>query len=116
VEEQQEPQAEQHSSPWPAVVFAFLGGGLAVAGMWIRQPTIEFLACGSLLFAWYLARTSGDDAVTDEAAAGQPVVDESANGKATGENPMAKRSTQLLLLLFALVTGAVGSLRIMRGG
>lgn len=115
MDEEQEPQAEQ-SSPWPALTFAFLGAGLAVAGMSVEGPTVEFLACGCLLFSWYLARTSGDDAAGDEAADDETLIVETAPKKPAPNHPMANRSTQLLLLLFALLTGVIGALRVMRGG
>ena len=104
-------QAEP-SSPWPAVTFAFLGGGLAVVGVSVQRPTVEFLACGALLVAWYLARTSGGAAAGDQANDDQAA---SAEDRPAVDHPMAKRSTQLLLLLFAVIVGAVGALRIMRG-
>ena len=115
MDEEQKPQAEQ-SSPWPALTFAFLGAGLAVVGMSVEGPTVEFLACGCLLFSWYLARTSGDDAARDEAGDDETPIAETAPKRPVPDHPMAKRSTQLLLLLFALLTGAIGALRVMGGG
>ena len=81
---------------WPAVLFAFLGGGLAMAAIGIEHWAAEFGACGCLVVAWYLSRPLGE-------AESNP-------------HPMGRRSTQLLLMAFAAITGVAGALRLIRGG
>jgi len=107
----QPPQLPQEQpSPWPALAFAFAGGGLALAGVSIQRPAVEFLACGCLLVSWYLARlTTGDQQATEPG-------EEVAAPPAPADHPMARRSTQLLLLVLALIVGGVGALRVVRGG
>ncbi|MCP4246595.1 MAG: hypothetical protein GY778_06065 [bacterium] len=106
-------EAASTYSPYPAVALAFVGGGLALADVSIQHWPLAFGACGCLLASWYLARFAGPSPGEDEAA------DENAlSGEAPEPivHPLAKRSTQTLLLALALITGAVGIYRVMHLG
>jgi hypothetical protein len=90
------PPGDTAATTWPAVFFAFLGGGLAMAAIGLEHWAVEFAACGCLVVAWYLSRPLGE--------------------AETNPHPLGRRSTQLLLMAFAAVTGVAGVLRLIRGG
>ena len=100
-------------SPYPAVALAFVGGGLALADVSIQHWPLAFGACGCLLVSWYLARFSGQSPGEEQGTG-----DECRSGEAPEpvEHPLAKRSTQTLLLALALIAGAVGVYRVMHLG
>lgn len=94
----QEPHqaSEEPSSSVPAVVFAFAGAGLALAGMRLQHWAADMGACVCLLMAWYLTGSLA--------------------GSGPADHPMGKRSTRLLLVAFAVLTGGAGLWRLVRGG
>jgi hypothetical protein len=93
-DEDQPPDAPP--TAWPAVFFAFAGGGLAMAAIGLEHWAAEFAACGCLALAWYLSRQLGE--------------------AENNVHPLGRRSTQLLLMAFAAITGVAGVLRLIRGG
>ena len=90
------PQPDQQApSPWPATLLAIVGGVLAVASIRLEHPATDFGACVCLLLSWRMSGSMGDNGLSD--------------------HPLAKPMTQKLLLAFAILTGLIGTLRLVRG-
>ena len=94
--DQEDALVEPSPSAVPAVVATFSGGGLAIAGMYWQHWAAELGACACLLLAWRLTRPADVEGAAD--------------------HPMSRRSTRLLLLAFAILTGVAGTVRLVRGG
>ncbi len=86
---------ERQPSPWPATFLAIAGGFLAVASIRLQHYAADFGASACLLASWWLTRS--------------PVERSQPN------HPLAKPTTQKLLLAFAILTALIGGLRLVRG-
>ncbi len=95
------------------MALAFVGGGLALADVSIQHWPLAFGACGGLLASWYLARFSGASPGEEQGTGDECRSDEAPEPIG---HPLAKRSTQTLLLALALIAGAVGVYRVMHLG
>ena len=90
------PESEQQTpSPWPAALVAVAGGFLAVLSIRLEHPATDFGACACLLLSWRLTGALGESGEAD--------------------HPLAKPTTRKLLLAFAILTGLIGILRVVRG-
>ena len=91
------PESDQQGpSPWPATLLAVLGGLLAAGSIRLEHPATDFGACACLLLSWRLTGSLGDSGLSG--------------------HPLAKPTTRKLLLAFAILTGLIGILRVVRGG
>jgi hypothetical protein len=95
VDEWPEPD-QQRPSPWPATLLAIVGGLLAVLSIRLEHAAVDFGACACLLMSWRLSGSLGRNGLLD--------------------HPLARPVTQKLLLAFAILTGLIGVLRVVRGG
>lgn len=86
---------EQAPSPLLAVFLAFVGGVLAVTSIRVEHFALDFAAALCFLAAWRTTLAFGTDG--------------------RSEHPMAQRSTQTLLMAFAVLVALIGTLRLVRG-
>ena len=87
---------QQRPSPWPATLLAIVGGLLAVLSIRLEHAAVDFGACACLLMSWRLSGSLGRNGLLD--------------------HPLARPVTQKLLLAFAILTGLIGVLRVVKGG
>ena len=87
---------QQRPSPWPATLLAIVGGLLAVLSIRLEHPAADFGACACLLMSWRLTGPLVENGLPD--------------------HPLARPVTRKLLLAFAILTGLIGVLRVVKSG
>jgi len=94
----------------------FGGATMALAGVYREHGALELAACVCLFAAWALTWPTGKAGKDELSGAGVTEFDATENNSTNVENALSRGHTRGLLLLFALLTGALGAWLLTRRG
>jgi len=110
------PPADEPPSPWLAVALMFGGATMALAGVYREHGALELTACVCLLAAWVLTWPTGKAREDELSGAGVTESDAPRTEATNVESALSRGHTRWLLLLFALLTGALGAWLLTKDG